>query len=184
MNRFIVITGGIGAGKSVVSRILRLRGYEVYDCDSEARRIMEQSREVADSLRLWFGEEVYDSDGHIRRKWLAERMFADAALLSQVNALVHRLVREDVEARGVRFVETAIPVVSGLASQAEKIWLVDAPEHLRVARAVARGAEEADVLRRMDVQKTEWAALPSDRTCVIDNSGAVPLLPQLLSLLE
>lgn len=178
-----LITGGIGAGKSVVSRILRLRGVAVYDCDTEARRIMEESAEVASSLRLWFGEDVYDASGHLRRGWLAGRMFADAALLAKVNGLVHRLVREDIESHGVCFVETAIPVVSGLAAEADAIWLVDAPEELRLNRAVARGASAEDVLSRIETQRQEWSSLPSDRTSVIENSGILPLLPQIDSLL-
>ncbi|MDE5870063.1 MAG: dephospho-CoA kinase, partial [Muribaculaceae bacterium] len=49
--RVIGITGGIGAGKSVVSRILRLKGHEVYDCDFHARRIMESAVTVVNSLK-------------------------------------------------------------------------------------------------------------------------------------
>ena len=56
--RLIGLTGGIGTGKSTVARILRLRGYEVYDCDLEAKRLMDESTEVRRSLRDRWGEEI------------------------------------------------------------------------------------------------------------------------------
>ena len=54
--KLIGLTGGIGTGKSTVARILRLRGYEVYDCDLEAKRLMDESPEVRRSLRDRWGE--------------------------------------------------------------------------------------------------------------------------------
>lgn len=54
--RRIGITGGIGSGKSVVSRLLRIMGYSVYDTDSEAKRLMESSLEVVQNYRSALGE--------------------------------------------------------------------------------------------------------------------------------
>lgn len=184
----IVVTGGIGAGKSVVSRMLRLKGFAVYDCDSEARRIMHESAEVRASLREWTGEELFDELKGLNRRRLAELIFNDNELRDKVNGLVHRLVREDLMAksslrsdhRQVLFIETAIPVVSGLAEMADAIWLVDAPEEVRIERACKR--DEADtkaISRRIEAQKGEWGALPKEKTFRIDNDGRQALLPQV-----
>lgn len=195
--RLIVLTGGIGAGKSVVARILRLRGFEVYDCDSRARIIMESASEVRESLVGWCGEEVYDASGALNRQMLGSRLFSDTELRSRVNSLVHRLVREDIAMHMARleseeagkpkplFVETAIPVVSGLADKADEIWLVTAPEELRVARACGRDGHSADHVRsRIAAQRSEWDLLPAAKTRLILNDGLNPLLPQVNSLLS
>ena len=54
----VAITGGIGSGKSVVSRLLRVEGYPVYDCDSQAKRIMDNDAEIQRQLQNAFGEDV------------------------------------------------------------------------------------------------------------------------------
>ena len=63
--KLIAIAGGIGSGKSVVSSILRVIGYSVYDCDSEAKRLMNESREIKDDLISNFGEESILSNDSI-----------------------------------------------------------------------------------------------------------------------
>lgn len=195
--RLIVLSGGIGAGKSVVARILRLRGFEVYDCDSRARILMESAAEVRENLVGWCGEEVYDASGTLNRQLLGSRLFSDIELRSRVNSLVHRLVREDIamhmtlpegEDAGklqTLFVETAIPVISGLAVMADEIWLVTAPVELRVARACDRdGLSEDHIRSRIAAQQSEWDLLPECKTRRIINDGNTPLLPQISSLVS
>ena len=63
MRRIVGITGGIGSGKSVVSRILRLKGYEVYDCDSQAKSMMDSSERILSGIRSFFGDEAFNTDG-------------------------------------------------------------------------------------------------------------------------
>ena len=72
----IGITGGIGAGKSVVSRMLRLKGYPVYDCDSRAKVLMEESAYILTSLKSRLGEECVLESGELNRAQIAERVFS------------------------------------------------------------------------------------------------------------
>lgn len=197
----ICITGGIGAGKSVVSRILRLKGFPVYDCDTRARLLMESSEEILAGLVDIFGKECVSVDGKPDRRLLASRAFADKSLLARLNSLVHGAVREDLARwaanpdgevftpaecpeKRICFVESAIPVTSGLVGLCRRIWLVDAPADLRLERAVARGgASREDIAGRMDAQRAEFDTLPHDRTFVIDNSGDASLLLRIEALL-
>lgn len=196
----IGITGGIGSGKSVVSRILRLLGYEVYDCDSEARLIMERSAEIRESLISRFGSEVVNQEGTLNRRHIADRVFGNAEELKWLNSIVHKAVREDVARRaeltaeGDRslpngatvplFVESAILATSGLAGMCCEVWLVDAPEGVRLERAMGRdGASRQEIKRRMEAQKTETDALAAYSVCRIDNSGCRSLLGQIGVLL-
>ena len=55
----VAITGGIGSGKSVVSQVLRLLGYPVYDCDANAKRLMNESVALRENLVKRFGTDLY-----------------------------------------------------------------------------------------------------------------------------
>ena len=72
----IGITGGIGSGKSVVSRLLRLMGVPVYDCDREAKRLMCESVDIREALIKVAGAEVYDAAGRLNRAYLSSFIFA------------------------------------------------------------------------------------------------------------
>ena len=187
----IGICGGIGSGKSVVSRILRLRGEKVYDCDLEAKRIMDSSEEVLLALHRRFGDTVCPAGGPICRPELARRVFGSDEERLWLNSLVHRLVREDVrrwqgacmaEGRERCFVEAAILATSGLAAMCAEIWLVTAPEAIRIARVGQRDALPEEAIQgRIRSQQEEERLLRSVSIPVreIDNSGSSPLLPQL-----
>ena len=187
----IGICGGIGSGKSVVSRILRLRGDAVYDCDLEAKKIMDSSEEVLTALNARYGDAVCPVGGPIRRQELARRVFGSDEERLWLNRLVHRLVREDVgrwhcammaEGRERCFVESAVLATSGLVAMCGEVWLVTAMEKVRVARIKERDSLSEEAIRsRILSQQEEWPLLEASgiplRT--IDNSGDYPLLDQI-----
>ncbi|MDE5876847.1 MAG: dephospho-CoA kinase [Muribaculaceae bacterium] len=184
----IGIAGGIGAGKSVVSRVLRLRGYRVYDCDSRARDLMETSVDIKEALCQWCGDKVIGADGRIDRVRLGELFFADTDLRSRVNALVHERVREDVkrfvaESEGAAvFVEAAVMATSGLADICDMVLWVTAPESVRVRRAMERdGMKRDSVLARIDSQRHELEALQEHALKVVEviNDDTISLLSQI-----
>ncbi len=190
----ICITGGIGAGKSVVSRILRVRGFPVYDCDMEARRIMESSVGLQRALTEAVGCNLYHSDGSLNRSQLADIIFSSVEKRREVNKLVHSAVRQDIQ-RWIKessyskvpifFVETALPTTSRLYEDVDLIWLVEAPEELRLVRTSNRdNAAIEDVEARVIAQREEFLGLPSELTRIILNDDIHPLLPQIDKLLK
>lgn len=186
--KLIGITGGIGAGKSVVSRILRLKSFPVYDCDLEARRLMESSAMIKETLCRDLGMECVRDDGSLDRGFIAAKVFSDADALARLNRLVHGTVREDVvrwaQGRSVAFVESAILHTSELDMMCAEVWVVSAPAELRMKRALERGGiAEEDISRRMESQKGEISSLPADRVRIIINDGEATLLGQIESLL-
>lgn len=183
----IVLTGGIGSGKSVVSHILRIMGYTVYDCDSEAKRIMDSSAEILEAISTRITAAAIAGDGSLDRRALAEVVFSNREALECLNEIVHGAVRADIESRigqageGLFFIETAIPYESGLDAYADEIWEVTAPTAERVERVMARSGLTADqVLKRISSQVNEIN--PSHK--IIGNSGADALLPQILALIN
>lgn len=187
----IAITGGIGSGKSVVSNILRAMCRPVYDCDSEAKRLMTDDAELRAALKGAFGEETYDKFGRLNRYYLASRVFGNSDALTTVNCLVHPAVKRDVErwatqqATNDAWVETALLLESGMDGMVDEAWLVEAPIETRVERVIARdGSDREQVLQRISRQ-----TLPDDESCScplrrIVNDGRRALLPQIFRLLQ
>ena len=91
----IGITGGIGSGKSTIAKQLRQMGYEVYDTDSEAKRIIVEDATVREQMTVLFGPEAY-KDGVYQTAFVAQQVFADKTLLARLNAIVHPAVRQDI----------------------------------------------------------------------------------------
>lgn len=187
MKRIIAITGGIGAGKSVVSHLLRAMGFPVYDTDSSARSLMDSD----DSMRRRIAAEVtpdaLNPDGSLNRASLAAVVFADPDKLLLLNGIVHGAVRRDfldwVDSRngGILFVETAILYESGFDALVGEVWEVCAPNELRIARVMKRSGLTADeIQRRIDAQ----ASCPRVSHRIIVNDGLHPVIPQILTLLS
>jgi dephospho-CoA kinase len=179
------ITGGIGSGKTMVCRILETMGYPVFYSDNEAKRIMSHHPQVRDFLIKHVGEEAYGTEG-LNRALLAEKLFSNPQLLSQVNELVHPLVRQAFDEfvaahaeRALVFNEAAILFETGAYKRFDAIVLITADEITRIRRVVERdGVTEMEVRQRMNKQwsDNEKSKLTDYR---IENEDALPLLVQV-----
>lgn len=186
----VAITGGIGAGKSVVSRILRAMGHEVYDCDSEAKRLMDSSATIKRRLAGEIHRDTITPDGEIDRKALAAIVFSDAAKLKALNAIVHGSVRDDIAARiagsreNIFFFETAILYQSGLDRMADRVWEVTAPNEVRIYRVMKRNSCAAGEVAGRIASQQFIPGKPHPRIDIITNDDVTPVLPRIVSLLE
>ena len=133
----IGITGGIGSGKSTIARELARRGFVVYDCDQEAKRIIAENADVQQEIIDLLGEESF-VDGIYNTQYVAKRVFENKRLLEALNAIVHPAVGLDIMKRKPDFVESAILYESGLDILCDRIIVVDAPEEIRIARTIGR----------------------------------------------
>ena len=136
----LAITGSIGSGKSVVSRMMNVLGVPVYDCDSNAKRLMTDDKFVVSELKRMFGEECYENDGTLNRQYIASRIFTDKENIKRVNALVHPIVKRDFELWATRqntdvvAVETAILYESGIVESVNKVLVVWAEKETAIKR--------------------------------------------------
>ena len=152
----IGITGGIGSGKSTIARALAARGYAVYDCDREAKRIIAENKDVQQQIIALLGEEAF-VNGVYNTAYVAQRVFAEPELLERLNQIVHPAVKEDIcqqalpavcqqsglsakrsVSKAVLFIESAILYEAGLDAICDKIFVIEAPEEIRIARTIAR----------------------------------------------
>lgn len=181
----IGITGGIGSGKSMVSRLLAVAGIPVYLTDDRAKWLMDTDEEVRIRLQSLAGGEMYRS-GRLDRPALARWLFADENRVSQVNSIVHPAVRTDFRRWAASHstepavaIESAILIEAGFADEVDEIWMVSAPLEVRVARAMQRDhATREQVQARMrhqmsDEEKKKHAHF------VLTNDGETPLVPQV-----
>lgn len=185
MIKRIGITGGIGSGKSVVSDILRQMGYDVYDSDLEAQRVMCTDSHIISSLKNRFGENIYVNDS-IDRPLLAKKIFNDKDNLAFVNGIVHPAVCADFlkwsKPKSVSFIESAILFEAKLDDYVDKIIYVDAPLEIRVRRTIKRDDTTAEqVMSRIKNQQliTEYALKRSDY--IINNTGTMENLKVQIS---
>ena len=185
----IAVTGGIGSGKSVVSRMLALMGVPVYDCDSRAKALMESDMFIRQGLVRMFGEECYDADGGLNRKYLASCIFVDERNTKRVNALVHPVVKADFASWAqeqdapVVAVETALLYESGMADVVDKTLLVWTEKETAITRTMTRsGMSRTQVLNRMAKQmSTDDLLLLTDYA--IYNGGSNAIMPAVAELL-
>lgn len=189
--RVIAITGGIGSGKSVVSHVVEAMGYDVYDCDREAKMLMDSSDSIKHDISTRIAPECIH-DGAIDRGALAEIVFTDSDKLDTLNAIVHAAVREHLSGwidshpdDSTCFVETAILYQSGLDAMVDEVWEVDAPDELRIERVMRRNNMSREKVEdRLRAQKSYVPARLHDVRHLINNDGDTAILPRIEQLLR
>lgn len=188
MRHLIALTGGLGSGKSVVARMLVAMGYDVYDCDSRAREIMDHDVEMQRRIAVEICSEAVGPCGIDRRR-LAEAVFSNSRLLEKLNSIVHGSVRADlrrwVSGRQLAFVETAILYESSLDREVDEVWVVDAPRDVRIMRGMKRDyASRESVEARIRSQESFDCGRVHANVRHIINDGTIAVLPQVLNLLS
>ncbi|NEN22675.1 dephospho-CoA kinase [Cryomorpha ignava] len=184
----IGLTGGIGAGKSLVAKIFESLGVPVFNADLEGREILNSSAEVRKQIIDAFGESAY-SGSQANRPFLAVRVFKDEALREKLNAIVHPAVADAFDlwiskSESMPYVlkEAAITFETGLYKSLDGVILVTAPKDVRISRVMKRdGVTENQVLDRMAAQWSDGDKLKlSDYQ--IDNDGKTLIIPQVLRI--
>lgn len=192
MNKPILvgITGGIGSGKTTVSKVFKSLGVPVYYADDRAKQLMVQDDVLVSDIKALFGEESYDRQGQLNRTYLAERVFSDAAELEKLNALVHPAVGRDFaswvkahHAHPYLLKEAALIFEAGSYKQLDQVIVVTAPKEERVKRVLLRDFHRSreQVLAIIEKQLSE-AERKRRADYIIDNSGKVMVIPQVLGL--
>ena len=174
------LTGGIGAGKSEVSRRLAAQGAIIIDADAIAREAVAPGTPGLAQVSAAFGPDIVRTDGTLDRERLGEIVFADPAKLAQLNGIVHPLVGKrmnelECSAEADAIVVHDVPLIAenGLAPGYDVVVVVDTPPALQIDRLVKlRGMSEEQAQARMAAQATREQRL-AIADFVIDNSGSL-----------
>ncbi|MFF8658763.1 dephospho-CoA kinase [Streptomyces huasconensis] len=172
------LTGGIGAGKSEVSRLLVASGAVLIDADKIAREVVAPGTAGLAAVVEAFGREVLSADGSLDRPRLGALVFADADKLAALNAIVHPLVgarsaelERSAPAEAVVVHDVPLLTENGLAPLYDIVVVVDASPETQLDRLVRlRGMSEEDARARMAAQATREKRLEI-ADIVIDNDG-------------
>ena len=185
------ITGGIGSGKSTIARELAKRGFVIYDCDREAKRIIAEDQGVQQAIINLLGEEAFIKSQITNHQlqiyntsYVAQKVFANKELLAQLNAIVHPAVKEDIlslihsftHSLTPLFLESAILYEAGFDTLCDKIIVVEAPEEIRIARTIARDYDgDASPVNIDKVRARIHAQVPHKGDLTIINDGKTAL---------
>jgi dephospho-CoA kinase len=184
------LTGNIGSGKSVVSKVFSSLGIPVYHADLESKKFLE-TEDVRSRITGLFGRSTLSASGNIDRAGLGRIVFSDAEALRSLNEILHPLVMEDFirwcnthEEIPYVIQEAAIILESGYKDYFDKIIHVSCPRELAVRRVMTRDrVSEKEVTDRMKYQMDdkEKAAIAD---FVIRNDGSDLVIPQVLLIHE
>lgn len=181
----VILTGGMGSGKSAVCRYLSSRGVPVYDSDARTKTLYDRDPSLLLKMEEVLQVSLRDPEGRLDRRRLAGIIFSDPVAKSLVESVVHPAVLDDFKRwkrwhrpKGWRYgtvpfvvLESAIilscPVFDGMG---DKVVLVDAPEEVRVRRSVERDhSDPAVALRRIRQQTFDLSRVDA----VIRNAGSL-----------
>lgn len=177
----VIVTGGIGSGKSAVCALLKKRGVPVYDCDAKAKELYGRRPSLVSRLEKALGAPLRGGDGKLDKARLAALIFSDPRARETVEGMVYPILLQDIRRWQKRqsaawgALESAVilskPLFDGVA---DGVVLVEAPQELRIARVMQRdGLGREAVIGRIRSQE-----IPREKADVLlANDGT----PQALS---
>jgi len=189
MIKKIGITGNIGSGKSMVSRIFESAGYPIFYADDVAKTLY-QKPHIITSVVNTFGETMYE-DGNIVLKNLASIVFSNPEKMKELEGIIHPEVKSEFKSwanlqkeSNIVMMENAILFEGGFDGLFDYIIVVSCPTELRVERIMKRdGLTRQQVYERMNLQLDENAKIKK-ADFVIVNDGKKALLPQISEIMR
>ena len=179
MSLVVGVTGGIGSGKSAVTRRFEALGITVVDADVAARIVVEPGRPALDAIAEHFGADIIGPDGALDRAALRARVFADESERRWLEQLTHPLIGEEILAQiaasdcAYTILSSPLLLETSQKGLADCVIVVDVPESVQLARTMARdNNDEAQVRRIMAAQMPREERLQR-ADYVIDNSGSL-----------
>ena len=182
----IGLTGTIGSGKSTVSERLKSLGALVLDADIISRQVVEPGTEGLEQIIALFGGSVINPDGTLNRKAMAKLVFADEEKRLLLNSIIHPAVlntlkdktAEEKKKNPNRVIVWDVPLLIevGWNEFVDSVWLVTAPENVRIERIIRRDnctAEQAEMRIRAQMSEDEKLKYSND---VIDNGSTLEKL--------
>jgi len=174
------LTGGIGAGKSEVSRRLEAQGAILIDADAIAREVVEPGTPGLAAVAEAFGNDVLRPDGSLNRDLLGEIVFGEPAKLKQLNGIIHPLVgrrmaelEQGAGADAIVVHDVPLLAENDLAGGYDLVVVVDAPEYVQLERLTRqRGMSAGQAQARMSAQASRDKRL-AIADLVVDNSGSL-----------
>ncbi len=185
----IGLTGGIGSGKSLISKILESLDYPVFNSDAQAKIIVEEDHTLKTEIIKLLGDRAYENDKY-DRQYVSQIVFHDESKLKELNNIIHPAVRKSFklfaenQTSKLIFNEAAILFETGAYKSFDKTILVCSDEETRLKRVMKRDkTEKKEVLARFAKQWSDVKKRPL-ADFVIENDGERSILMQLDAILK
>ena len=182
----IALTGGIGSGKTLVSRVFHLLGVPIYYSDSQAKKLYDDPAIKSKVISL-LGNDAYQGST-LNKAYVSNLIFNDNSLLQHLNSIIHPAVRTHysdwVKRQQSPFViqESALIFESQLQENFDKVILVTAPIDIRLSRVLIRDkSTEERIKKRMESQLLDKDKI-NLADYIITNDGVSKILPQIISI--
>ena len=183
------VTGGIGSGKSTVSRFFSALGVPVYDSDQRAKSLMQYDDTIRSKIKIEFGDNAYHKN-ELNRSYLAEIVFKNESKLKQLNAIVHPVVKTDFinwlsKNSNAKFIikEAAIMIESGAYKDLDKLIVVNASRNQKIKWIKQRDHLSLDdIENRIQNQLSDEIRNQYADFIIENNSGKMELKQQVLSI--
>jgi len=157
------LTGGIGSGKTTVSKMLEEEGAYLIDADEIARELVHPCTAAWHELIRAFGKEILEEDGSIRRKKLAAKVFSDPSQRNRLNEILHPRIKKEMKQRAkevgeehpeaIVVIDAALLVELGEYQEMDKVVVVTSQETQQIERVREReGASEEEARRILSSQ--------------------------------
>lgn len=176
----VAITGGIGSGKTTVANQFAELGIEVVDADIIAREVVEPGTPALAAIAAHFGADVIAPDGRLDRRQLRERVFTNPQAKGWLNALLHPLIRSEMQrqcaAARSPYCLLVVPLLveNRLTALANRVLVIDVDEATQIERTCRRDGvsrEQAEAILAAQASRTERLAAADD---VLDNQNGTP----------
>lgn len=192
--RIIGLTGGIGSGKSIVSKYLLEKGFPVIDADKVSREIVEPGMKTTKAIESEFGIDMINLDGSLNRKKLGDAVFSDSKKLRKLNEITHKEILDKIKMQilalensnaSLIFLDAPLLFETGFDSLVHETWVIDAPEKLRIQRIKDRDSISVENIKSRIASQMEQSLKNEKATVVIDNSlGMEELYKKIDQLLK
>ncbi|MDD6919678.1 MAG: dephospho-CoA kinase [Eubacteriales bacterium] len=188
----IGLTGGIGSGKSTVSKYISDKGFKIIDADKISKEIMDNNLTVKENVIKKFGEDILSSDGAIDRKKIADIVFNYVEKLDELNNIIHPEIISNIDIKIDEFKRSGeekifldVPLLfeTGLDEKCDEIWVVVANEEKRIERVAKRDNVSAEEVKaRMENQLSDQEKIQKG-SLVLSNNLEIEDLYKILDIL-
>lgn len=193
MNRLnpilVGITGGIGAGKTILSKFFSVLGVPGYNADDRAKWLMVNDSALRNLISDTFGEYSFTIDGQLNRSYLAKSVFSDTGKTELINSMIHPAVKMDFTRWAAQqnspyvLKEAALLFETGSYRDLDKTILVSAPLEIRIARVMERDPQrDQDQIHEIIARQLPEEEKKKLADYVIDNKGNKLVIPQILKI--
>lgn len=184
----VVLTGGIGSGKSLVASLFESLGVQIVEQDLISREVVQPGTSALSEITQYFGDEVLQTDGSLNREYLRMQIFADPEKRRWLERLLHPLIGirtlELLKEATSPYVILVNPLLRARADTYDCVLVVDVPTEVQVQRIINRDTISPDLAKSMIAAQIDRDARLALADEVIENKGSIEQLTPTVQALH